>query len=192
MNVLKRMRANRLARQLLAAETDASVAEARQELLASGASGIRAIFDALEGDRARGVALDVLEKLLTDVTLPQFVEALKSDKLAVVESATLALSNARGYDATPLLPLFSDSDVPRARLETILAVQVDSLKPSLLVQLLPDLSRDARVSVLRLLDKRVDQTIASAVVRLAQHPDWWLRQGMAKLLAKYPGGESVQ
>jgi serine/threonine-protein kinase len=193
MNVLKRFRANRLARRLLATETGAeSVAEAREQLLALGPSAIRAIFDSLEGERARGPALEVLEELLTDAALPAFVDALKSEKLAVVETATLVLSNSRSYDATPLLPLFSDPDVSRARLETILSEQVSSLQPKLLLQLMPDLSRDARASVFRLLEKHGDESIAPGVARLAQHSDWWMRQGMAKLLAKYPGEETIE
>ncbi len=193
MNVLKRFRADRLARRLQAPDaTSESVAEARGQLLELGPDAIRATLDSLGGEKARGPTLEVLEKLLTDATLPAFLDALKSEELAVVETAAQVLSSSRSYDPTPLLPLFSDPDVSRARLEGILGEQLDSLQPRMLLQLMPGLSRDARASVFRLLEKRADPSIATGVARMTDHSDWWMRQGMAKLLAKYPGHESVE
>src|SRR5882762_6883582 len=193
MNVIKRIQANRLARRLQAADAaPESLAMAREQLLELGPEAIRAILESLGGEKARGPTLDLLQKLLTNDSLPAFIDALKSEQIVVVEAAMYVLSNARSYDATQLLPLFSDPDVSRARLESILAEQVDSLQPRMLLELMPALSRDARASVFRLLEKRSDESIAAGATRLAEHTDWWMRQSMAKLLAKHPGEESVQ
>jgi HEAT repeat protein len=193
MNVLKRFQAGRLARKLRDASAgDPGVAEARERLLELGSEGIRAILDSLDGVKAQGATLETLQKLLTNDTVPTFIEALKAGQLAVVETAAHVLSSVKTYDATPLLPLFSDSEVPRVRLEGILAEQVENLQPKTLLELLPDLSRDARVSVFRLLEKLDDPSIAEGAIRLAGHTDWWLRQNAAKLLARYSVPGSVE
>ena len=193
MNVLKRIQASRYARKLQAANAAGStdVTDARDQLLTFGSEAIRPIFETLAGQKPNPVALEVLERLLTDNTLPAYVEALKSSDAAVADASEHVLARASQYDPTPLLSLFSDPDVSNSRIERILAERMASLQPRVLIPLLPDLSREGRVSVFRLLEKRVDASIAPDVVRLASHTDWWLRQSAARLLAQLPGREST-
>jgi serine/threonine-protein kinase len=124
--------------------------------------------------------------------LPLYLEALRSPTASIADAAAAALAASGQYDATRLLPLFLDPGVSKARLETILAARVQSLEPRLLLQLLPDLGREARGGVFRLLEKRIDPSLVSDAARLATHTDWWLRLHMVKLLAHCPGRESSQ
>lgn len=194
MNILRRLWARRYARTLQSAGADAgsSVAEAQTQLMSMGSSAIRPILSTLGDQPASGRTLEVLEHLLSDDTLPAFVEALRSPIPAIADTALAVLSAGEHYDPTLLLPLFSDPGVSKARLETILSARVKSLQPRTLLQLLPDLSRDARGSVFRLLEKRADSSIVSEAVRLAVHTEWWLRLHMVKLLARFPTRESNQ
>jgi eukaryotic-like serine/threonine-protein kinase len=192
MNVIKRMQANRYARQLQSSQelTPTAISEAQNQLLALGPDAIRSILESLHGEPARGPALQVLERLVSNTTLPAFVAALRSPDAAVVESATNALSQSQGYDPTQLLPLFGDQAVSKARVESILSARMKAIQPRTLLQLLPDMSRDARGSVFRLLEKRADSSIVGEAVRMAVHTEWWLRLHMVKLLSKFPSEES--
>ena len=133
-----------------------------------------------------------LDRLLNNETLPIYVEALCSQDPAMVEGATTVLSRGRTYDPTPMLQLFADPRVPKARLETILSAQMKSIQPRMLISVLPDLSKDARGIIFRILEKGADSTIVAEAVRLAVHTEWWLRLHMAKLLAKFPSDEGTQ
>lgn len=193
MNLIKRLQAGKYARRLASdgvAETD--MAEAKSQLVAMGPAAIRSILDSLQGVSARGPALEVLESLLSTRTLPVFVEALQSTNPAVVDAVANVLSRGQNYDPADLLPLFAEPKVSKARLEAILSAQMKRLQPRTLLQVLPDLSRDARGSVFRIIEKRADTSVVADAVRLAVHTEWWLRLHMAKLLAHVPSPEGTE
>ncbi len=193
MNLLHRFQAGRYARQLaMDGASETTVAQAKSQLVAMGPSAIRSILDSLQGVGARGPALEVLESLLSPRTLPTFVEALSSQNPAVVDAVTTVLSRGQNYDPSDLLPLFSEPKVSKARLESILAAQMQRLQPRTLLKVLPDLSRDARGSVFRLVEKTADGSIVADAVQLAVHTEWWLRLHMAKLLARVPSPEGAE
>jgi HEAT repeat protein len=188
MNFLRRFQAGRYAQRLQASgmHTDEDVASAREELLAIGPAAIRAVFDSIARGRPAEASVEVLERLLDNETLSVFMEALRSPVPAVVDAATMALSRSAQYDPTQLLPLFSDARVPKSRLEVVLGAQMKRLQPVTLVRLLPDLSKDSRGSVFRLIENSADSSVVQDTVRLATHAEWWLRLHAVKLLAKFP------
>ncbi len=163
------------------------VAAARDELIALGPAAIRTVFDSIAKGSPAAASIDVLEHLLSNETLPAFMEALRSPVPTVVDAATAAMSRAESYDPTRLLPLFADARIPKSRLEGILASQMKRLQPVTLVRVLPDLSKDARGSVFRLLERSADSSIVQDTVRLATHAEWWLRLHAVKLMARLPG-----
>ncbi len=193
MDLIRRFQAGKLAKRLqdpLQEATD--VAQAQEKLVALGPSAVRGLLDAIARGKASEASIEVLEKLATNETLAVFVEALQSPVPAVVEAASTALSRSALFDPALLLPLFSEPAISKARLEAILAAQMQRLQPVTLVRVLPDLSKDARGSVFRLLERRADSSISSDVVGLARHAEWWLRLHAVKLLAKLPGQDSIQ
>jgi len=193
MDLIRRFQAGHLAKRLQDPQQATSgVAETQEKLVALGASAVQGLLDAIARGKASDASMDVLERLASNETLPVFVQALQSPVPAVVEAAAAALSRSAHYDPALLLPLFSEPAVSKARLEAILAAQMQRIQPVTLVRVLPDLSKDARGSVFRLLERRADSSISNDVVGLARHAEWWLRLHAVKLLAKMPGHDTIE
>lgn len=193
MDLIRRFQAGHLAKRLQdPSQAPAGVAETQEKLIGLGPSAVRGLLDAIARGKASAASIEVLERLATNDTLNVFIEALQSPVPAVVEAAATALSRSARYDPALLLPLFSEPAVSKARLEAILAAQMQRIQPVTLVRVLPDLSKDARGSVFRLLERRADSSISNDVVSLARHAEWWLRLHAVKLLAKMPGHDSVE
>ncbi len=197
MDLIKRFQAGFAARKLQSPQglSSEAMVDAQEQLVAMGPAAIGSILKSLHnGETAAIPALAVLTRLLTNQTLSTFIEALRSPVPSVVDAAAHALSHSDTYDASQLLPLFSDPAVSKARLEGILSSQMKQLQPATLMRVLPDLSKDARGSVFRLIEKRADSSVVQEAVVLAAHAEWWLRLHMARLLARFPdtrGTEAV-
>jgi hypothetical protein len=164
--------------------TDPRRIEARAKLLALGPEAVDPLLAALRPLETRAALAEILECLLSDATLPSYLKALGSTDAAITATVSGLLARGRSYDPTPLLDLFADPSVPSARLETILSAQMGRIQPRLLVDLIPELSRDARAVTFRLLDRHADANAVLDSVRLVDDPDWWIRLQMARLLAR--------
>jgi serine/threonine-protein kinase len=193
MNLLRSFKAARGVRQLASAGTPDEIAEARERLVAMGRVVIRPLLDSASKQSPTPAAMDVLVRLLTADTLGLYTDALRSQTFGVAQAAATALSRGPNYDPMLLLPLYADARIPKARIEGILAAQMDRMRPAALVRALPDLGKDTRGSVFRLLEQSVDSSVAEEATRLAGHADWWMRLHAAKLLshAKGVGAEAL-
>lgn len=194
MRLFKKIQAGLYAKQLGSASTmpDGRLGDVKDQLVSLGPAAIRSVLESLHRTDAREAALEVLERLVSNETLPIYFDALMSTDPLVVDGATMALSRAQTYDPTRLLELFSNPRVSKARLEAILSSQMKGIQPRMLITLLPDLSKDARGVIFRILEKRADSTIVAEAIRLAVHAEWWLRLNMAKLLARFPSEEGIE
>ncbi len=166
--------------------------EARERLVALGPAAIRPLFEAAARGQAPAAIVDVLVRLLDHGTLGRFIDALRSHEPALADVAAAALGRAPTYDPTLLLPLFSDARVSKARLEAILTGQLQRVSPGALVRALPDLNRDARASVFRLVERRADDSVVRDALQLSLTPDWWLRLHAVKLLAHCTSAPAVE
>jgi HEAT repeat protein len=189
MEILKRFQADRYVRQLQSGQrvSDSQLTEARSQLLGMGAAAVRSLLAATQGGAASALTLDMLVRLTSQDTLPAFVEALRSPQATVADTAARALSAATTYDPTQLLALFADATVSRARLESILEAQIRHIQPATLLRVLPDLSKEARSSAIRLIDKVADGRILVPLIELSKHPEWWIRMNAARLLSRLTG-----
>jgi len=193
MGLFRKFAARRIAKRLQdAGLPDGSLGEVQAQLVELGPDAIRSVLQSLRSVDGRQASIEVLQRLVSDHTLSIFLEALGSTDPSIQAGVTTVLSNAGGYDPARLLELFSNPRVSRARLETILSAQGQNIPPRTLLSALPDLNRDARSMVFRLLDQNADGSIVGDAVPLAAHTDWWLRLHMAKLLARFPGPESIR
>ncbi len=191
MDLLKRFQAGHLVRRL--ASTDESEARAAEEhLLTLGGSAIKSLFDAAQGGASLDSLQFVLGRLLTKETLSHYVEALRSQSAPVAEAATRALAAGEHYEPTELLPLFADSRVSKARLEAVLQEQLPRVQTSTLLRLLPELTKDARGSVFRLIERSADATIVRDAAAYLSNDDWWLRLHLSRLLGRFDTPESIQ
>lgn len=186
MNLIGMIKAGQYIRRLESADSPDTIAETRERLIALGDAAIRPIFESTSRGPLPGATIDVLLRLLTNDSLGIYTEALRSPAPAIVEAATIALSRARGYDPMQLLPLYADPRIPRARIEAILAAQMHRMQPGALVRALPELGKDSRGSVFRLLEASSDLSVAQEAAHLTRHSDWWLRLHAVKLLAHAP------
>jgi len=194
MRLIKKIQAGAYAKQLesAAALPDGKLADVKSQLVSLGPDAIRSVLESLRSAEARDAALEVLERLLSNDTLPTYIEALGSTDSLIVDGVTIVLSRAQTYDCTRLLDLFSNPKVSKARLEAILSAQMKNIQPRMLIRVLPDMSKDARGIIFRILERRADSTIIGEAVRLAVHTEWWLRLHMAKLLAKFPSDQGIE
>jgi serine/threonine-protein kinase len=188
MNLVRKFQAGMVARQLQGSEdaSDPRSARAREQLIALGPVAIRSLFDGIAAGRPATGANDVLVRMVNNGTVRLYVEALRSPSSAVVEAATLALSRATTYDPTPLLALFAEPAIPKARIETILSDQMGRVQPTILLRSMPDLGKEGRTSLFRLLEKRADLSIVPDALAMTTHAEWWLRLHAVKLLAPFP------
>ena len=193
MDLIRRFQAGRHAKKLQGSETHtgAALADARAHLLSIGAAAIPAIFDALANSPPTAATLDVLEHLLDDDSLTCFTDALRDKDTRVVECAAAVLGRAKGYDPTQLLALFADASISKARLESIMTAQIERVQAATLMRVLPDLSKEARTSIYRLIERRGDPSIVQDAIALTTHAEWWLRLHAVKLLARFPREDGI-
>src|SRR6516225_181659 len=174
MRLFRKIQAGRVAKKLPSASAmgEASLDDVQSQLVNLGPDAIRSVLQSLRSADARQAAIEVLERLLNTETLPVYLDALASTSPEIVEGVTTVLSRSPNYDPTKLLELFANPRVSKARLETILSAQMKSIQPRMLINVLPDLSRDARGIIFRVLEKRADSSIIAEAVRLAVHTEW--------------------
>ncbi|MFN8176527.1 MAG: HEAT repeat domain-containing protein [bacterium] len=192
MGLVGRLRTSWLMRVLRASATTTpeALAEAKAALADMGSAALEPLFESLAHPAARASALEVLERLLNTDTLPDFVEALAKGEPRVAAGIAEVLEKGRRYEAKDLLPYLSEREVPKARLEPILQARASDLSPRELLSMLPDLDREARSIVYRIIEARADESLLPEALRYLAHKDWWMRVQMAKLLAKIPSEDS--
>lgn len=192
MGIVGRLRTSWLLRILRASATTTpeSLAEAKAALAEMGAAALEPLFECLAHPAARVPALEVLERVLSTDTLPDFIEALSKAEPRVATAIAEVLEKGRRYEAKDLLPYLSEHDVPKARLEPIMQARTSELPARDLLSMLPDLDREARSIAYRLVEAKADATVLPETLRYLAHKDWWMRAQMAKLLGKIPGEES--
>ncbi|MFN8587743.1 MAG: HEAT repeat domain-containing protein [Candidatus Eisenbacteria bacterium] len=192
MNLFRRFQAGLAARRLHDADDSGRSTRAREDLVALGPHAIRSLFDGIAAGHPANGAEDVLERLLNDETLRLFLVALASPVPAVSEAAERVLARGRGYDATPLLALYGDSAIARARLDRVVVGQITRLQPITLLRALPGLGKEGRVSVFRVLEQHADVSVVPEAVRLTGHAEWWVRLHAVKLLARFPSAQGLE
>jgi len=187
MEIIKRFQADRWVRQLQSGArlTDAQIQDARSHLLAMGAAAVRALLTAVQAAPASPATLDMITRLVREDTFEAFVEGLRSQSPATADAATAALSASTNYRPTDIFALYADPAIPRARIEAVLDAQSARIDPEQLVQILPSLSKEARASAYRIVERIADQRIVPGAVSLASESDWWLRQHAARLLGRF-------
>jgi serine/threonine-protein kinase len=188
MGLIRKIAAGRMAKRLRegAGNPGESMEDVQSRLVELGPDAIRSVLQSLRDPDARARSIEVLSQLANDRTLPVFMEALGSGEHPIADGATTVLAKTSNYDPIPLLELFANPSVSKARLETILAAQAARLTAATLLDRLVDLNRDARIVVFRLIEQIADERVLPQIQQLATHSDWWLRLHMIRLLSRFP------
>lgn len=193
MSLIRRFKAAHVAGALKRAGSLApeALSDIRARLKSMGGEAVPPLLQLLGDGEARRPAILSLVDLLTDETLPAYLDALGGDNLIVANAVTEVLVQSTGYNPVRLLDLLSDATIPKARLEAILDRHLARIPPRTLITLLADVHKETRPIVFRLLEKRADATVVPEALRLLAHEDLWVRTHMARLLGGFPGGEAI-
>jgi len=193
MGMMRKIAAGRMAKRLrdTAGTSDQSLDEVQSRLVEMGPDAIRSVLQSLRSPDSRQASIDVLRRLVSDRTLPLFMEALGSTEYAIAEGAATVLSEATHYDPVRLLALFTEPAVSKARLESILTAHAGKIPAPVLLDGLPELGREGRTVVFRLIEQIADERIVTPALQLVVHSDPWLRLHMIQLLAGFPSPQGT-
>ena len=184
--LLHQLKTGRQVQKLKAAEQDElTLRAARDELVSMGVPALEPVFECLSHGEARSHAMDILDRLLTEASLGHYLEALRSPNPAVVSGVAQVLSKNGNYDASRLVSLLSDPSFHKSVIESILWARVETIPARRLILLVPEVSKDARAVVFRLLEKVADADTVDDLIDLVSHEDWWVRQAVARLLGEF-------
>ena len=128
MGIVNRLVANKYLRTLKkgASANAKTLTDAKDHLVEIGPKVIPSVLELLPLPEARESALEVLDRLLTNETLPTYIQALGSDR-AISTRVTQVLSMSQNYDAWRLLDHLSGSAPVRSRIEGILKARGSSV-----------------------------------------------------------------
>ncbi len=157
------------------------------ELVAMGPAAIVPVSECLSHGEARGPALLVLDRLLTDETFESYIALLASPNPTVVSGASRVLCSGKRFTPRRLLAALKDGALPRPTLKPLLDAHVASLPAGDLVAAFPTLTRDAQVALLNAFESVTDPNLVPALAQLLAHADPWVRGSLAKFLAHRPG-----
>jgi len=184
--ILHQLKTGRQVQKLKAADQDeATLRTAKDELVNMGIPALEPVFECLSHGEARVHAMEILDRLLSEASLGHYLEALRSPNPAVVSGVAQVLSKNGNYDASRLVALLSDPSFHKSVIEGVLWARVDTIPARRLILLVPEVSKDARAVVFRLLEKVADNDTVDDLIDLVSHEDWWVRQAVARLLGEF-------
>jgi mono/diheme cytochrome c family protein/glucose/arabinose dehydrogenase len=144
----------------------------------------RVVHDSTRRDRRPALAAAPAARLVETLSHPNGWWRDTAQRL-LVERGEKSAVNA-------LKKLATSAPAPRTRLHALWTLDgLDALDPSLVTTALGDASRDVRVSALRLAERWLgepQQAIRTAVMKLADDKDWWVREQLAASLGELPKG----
>ena len=169
-----------------------AVRGAVERLAAAGAGAIPAVLDLLADRVAAPHAREVLRRTLDDRTLPLYAGALGDERRAVARGVAEVLASSEGYDPAPLLDLLEGAGGARTQAEAVLLARGGAIPASVLAGRLAEADREARASLVRILERHGDASMVPTLLRLLEHEDWWLRARALALLARHPESVPVE
>lgn len=172
--------------------SESSLNEVKSKLIASGPSVIEPLLELLEAEEAKPHAWEILRQIVSNDTIPDFVEQLSSEEPGVPRKIAELLSHSDRFDPMRLIELVPAVE-PRARglLESILHARVKSLPAPKLVQVLSENAKETRLLAHRLLENVADASIVPLCAPLLAHEDWWMRFHVLTLLARFATEETI-
>ena len=184
--LLHQLKTGRQVQKLKAVDQDeGTLRAAKDELVNMGIPALDSVFECLSHGEARSHAMEVLDRLLNEASLGHYLEALRSPNPAIVSGVGQVLSKNGNYDASRLVALLSDPSFHKSVIEGVLWARVDTIPARRLILLVPEVSKDARAVVFRLLEKVADTDTVDDLIDLVSHEDWWVRQAVARLLGDF-------
>lgn len=160
------------------------VKEALVRIKDAGESAIPKLIEALVDDVNNAYINKLLFELLTNETLPEYIDALADEDRNVVTGVMKVLAKSSAYDPNLLFDLFNDPDIPKNVLTKILLARRDKLNGNNLFALMPKVDAQSQKAILHVIDELVSEKMLPQLVKYADHDDVNIRYQVTKTLAK--------
>lgn len=158
--------------------------EAMYQVKSTGAAAIPKLLDALV-DAPQSPHIDaLLVSLLTDKTLPKFVEGLTDEDKRVVVGTMRALAKGTMYDPNRLLALFDDKHVPNAALVQILLARKDAIRIKHLLEYVNKADKEIRQGLFKVLDAVATEEMVPELMPYSTNEDPAMRLHIATALSR--------
>ena len=162
---------------------------AKERLVEMGPKAIPDVLPLLAEAGAGDAAADVLSRLLTPETLPEYIDALGAEQTRIADRMETILREAVRLDPEALVSAVSGAGRGRGRLESILRARAAELPSAFLIRQIGEASRDVRALLLQLIADRKDPAAAAALLPLAKTDDSWLPPQILRLVGQLGTGE---
>jgi len=172
---------------LLASQNPASpqTVQALSRLKEIGRPALARFVEALGDAKNPEVIEDLLTAFLDNDTFMLFVQHLAHPNPQVATGIAKVFIKGTKYDTQRLLPLFTETKVPKATLGKILAQRKDHPSLKSLMALLGTTERDSRAVLLRLIDRSATEAMLPDLMRATRSDDPTIRLHMARILARF-------
>ena len=151
----------------------------------AGAPAIPKLIDALGNTQPHSVIENLLLSMLSDKTLPAYVDGLVSDNKHIVASLLRILARSESYDANRLYDLFEDPDIPKNVLVQILIAQKHRLNASTLMAILGRVDKSIHQLIFKVINEVATEKIVPDLLRYANSNDPLIRIYVAMILGKF-------
>lgn len=194
MGVLSSTRTGRLIERFLSEENvnSPSATELITKLRRDPDTAVQSLSTRLqqESDQERLRRLVIgLYKLLNDETLELYFDGLRSGQAQTVRAFTTVLRRSRRFNPNRLVPLFEDSDTPKATLIETLSAHSDRLNPQLLLRYANRLEPADHNALFKVIDSIADPSLVPDLLSRTTAADASIRAHVTQLLSKFPSRE---
>jgi len=193
MGMLDSFKAKKSVATILAAESAASsdALQASHVIKKIGASAIGLLFEALHEEKNAVLIESLLEALLSDKTLPLYLDELAHDDFVVVPSIKRILAKQGKYDANLLVDALERVDIRKEYLVSVIQTQAVNMKQKKLLEILYSGSSGLRQTVFQILQQIGTDEIVPDLVSYSKSDSADTRFRVAKLMASF-SHESVR
>ena len=159
--------------------------EAITRLKKIGPSSIPKLIAALAETDPHSPIENLLATMLSNSTLPDFVNGLADDDKRIISSVMRILGTSDAYDPNRLFDLFNDPNIPKNVLVQILIAQKKRLSAKTLIGILGQVDKSIHQLIFRVLNEIADETIVPDLIRYSNSKDPAIRTYVAITLGKF-------
>lgn len=160
------------------------VKEALVKIKDAGESAVPKLIEALADDPNNTYINKLLFELLTNETLPEYIDALADEDKNIVSGVMKLLAKSSAYDPNLLLELFADPDIPNNVLAKILLARRNKLNGNNLFAVMPKIDHQSQKTILHIIDEIVSENMLPQLAKYADSDDVNVRYQISKSLGK--------
>jgi HEAT repeat protein len=158
--------------------------EAMHQIKATGGAAIPKLLDALVDAPDSPHIHTLLISLLTDKTLPKFVDGLADENKHVVLGTMRVLAKGTMYDPNRLFSLFEDEHVPNTALVQVLLARKDAIRIKHLLEFTNKADKEIRQALFKILDSVATEEMVPELMPYSTNEDPAMRMHIAKALSR--------